>query len=140
MTTKHQQRELWRERWLGSINELTSFELQNQSWLDPANENPHWSFSEFMCCYFDDLAIDDDYEKELRDGYISNDELRIILPWHRALDIYSPPESANNEAILVDPAWQTIVAQGAEMKEQLKSFLNVHERHILYQKIDHRGC
>ncbi len=47
----------WRENWLLCINRLTSFDLQIKMWLDQAGNNPHWSYSEFMSCYIDDLDI-----------------------------------------------------------------------------------
>ena len=72
----------WRKRWLGSINELTSIELQRSSWLDNDNTNPHWSFVEFMCCYFDDLVIDDNYKFELENNWITRTEYQIISEWH----------------------------------------------------------
>jgi|GEM_PF-5637445 hypothetical protein len=56
---------LWIERWLGCINELTSLDFQKISWFNRTHTNPHWSFVEFMCSYFDDLAIDEYYEYQL---------------------------------------------------------------------------
>jgi len=48
MNEKRTQKELWRDRWLSCINELTSIELQRKSWLDKSNTNPHWTFVEFI--------------------------------------------------------------------------------------------
>jgi hypothetical protein len=57
---------------------LTSIDLQKASWLDKENTNPHWSFVEFICCYFDDLALDDNYKSEINEGFVSIEEYNLI--------------------------------------------------------------
>src|SRR5690606_4008924 len=92
----------WRENWLSSINELTSIDLQRNSWLDKTHTNTHWSFVEFMCSYFDDLAIDNSYNYPLKKGWISNQEFEIVREWHELLDKYNSPKNNDydHEAIL----------------------------------------
>ncbi|MBK9732789.1 MAG: hypothetical protein IPO83_16175 [Chitinophagaceae bacterium] len=96
------EKEIWRERWLDCINELTSLNLQKKAWLDKANTNPHWSFVEFCSCYFDDLNIDDNYKYSIDNGWITGQEYEIIKDWHEALNRYNAPNNENHdhEAIL----------------------------------------
>ena len=130
---------LWRERWLSCINELTSLDLQKKSWLDKTNTNPHWSFVEFMNCYFDDLAIDDNYKYQLDKGWVTKKEYEIIKSWHIALDKYNSPKNDNydNEAILNDPKWMEILQIGLAIKNELTKTLNETERQFLNEEIDY---
>ena len=77
MKDREKHKEQWRSRWLSCLNELTSIELQKKSWVDKSNTNPHWSFVEFMCSYFDDLAIDNQYEYPLTENWITKNEFEI---------------------------------------------------------------
>jgi hypothetical protein len=133
------QRELWRNRWLDCINELTSFELQKESWLDKSNSNPHWSFVEVMCCYFDDLGIDNNYEYQLKKNWISENEFEIIKTWHNLLDNYTSPKKDDYdvEAILMDEEWLLILKEGQKAKSELSKLLNEEEIKILNEKIDY---
>jgi len=134
------QKELWRNRWLSCINELTSLELQRKSWLDKSNTNPHWSFVEFMCSYFDDLGIDNNYKDLLNEGRISKKEFEIIQSWHRLLDKYKPPtgDDYDVKAILEDKDWQLIVEEGRKAKLDLVEILSKEENQILMEDIDYR--
>lgn len=130
---------LWRERWLGCINELTSLDLQKKSWLDNTHTNPHWSFVEFMCSYFDDLAIDDNYKYPLDNGLVTRQEYEIIKEWHEALDKYDSPKNVDydNEAILNDPKWIEILQTGINAKNKLVGLLNANERQLLTAEINY---
>ena len=130
---------LWRERWLSCINELTSLDLQKISWLDKTHTNPHWSFVEFMCSYFDDLAIDDNYKFQLDKGWVTKVEFEIIKNWHIALDNYKSPKNDDydNEAILNDPKWLEIFKIGVKMRNELAKTLNETERQFLTEEIDY---
>lgn len=124
---------LWRENWLGCINELTSIELQKKTWLDINQTNPHWSFVEFMCCYFDDLYIDENYKNPLEKGWLTQQEFEIIANWHSALDKYKPLNNDDYDhiGILNDPKWLEIVKVGLLAKRELMVVLNEKERNIL---------
>ncbi|GAA4842227.1 hypothetical protein [Algivirga pacifica] len=132
--------EIWRNRWLSCINELTSLRLQRESWLDKTNSNPHWSFVEFMCSYFDDLGIDNNYAHQLNNDLISNKEFEIIKPWHELLDKYNSPKNDDYdvEKILEDKEWQLIVEKGVKVKIELSNCLNEAENQILNEEIDYR--
>lgn len=128
---------LWRERWLGSINELTSLDLQKISWLNYTN--PHWSFIEFMSCYFDDLSINDNYDYPLDKHLVTRKEYEIIENWHNALSNYNSPKNDDydNEAIVNDPKWMEISQIGLATKNELAKILNKTDRQILTEEIDY---
>ena len=130
---------LWRERWLGCINELTSLDLQRESWFDRTHTNPHWSFVEFMCSYFDDLAIDENYKYQLDNSWITSQEFEIIKDWHESLDKYNSPkkDDYDHEAILNDSKWLEILQSGVAMKSKLAVRLNEKETEILTEKINY---
>ena len=132
-------KKIWRERWLGCINELTSLDLQKKSWLDKTHTNPHWSFVEFMCSYFDDLSIDDNYKYQIDNGWLTDQELEIIKDWHEALDKYNAPKNDDydHEAILKDPKWLDILQSGQIMKSKLASTLNETEKKILTEETNY---
>ena len=139
MRSEVEQKINWRKRWLSSINELTSIELQKSSWLDKSNTNPHWSFTEFMCCYFDDLSLDNNYQDQLKISWISEQEFKLIKEWHIALDKYeSPTDDDDRESILEDKKWLEIVNLGVIAKQELIKYLNIEELNILTEKIDYR--
>ena len=133
------EKDLWRGNWLSRINELTSFDLQKKSWLDKTHTNPHWSFIEFMCCYFDDLAIDNNYQYPLEKGWLTKKEFEIIKEWNEALDKYNSPKNNDydHEAILNDSKWLEILRSGVTMKIKLAERLNEKETEILSEKINY---
>jgi hypothetical protein len=134
-----EQKQLWRNRWLNCINELTSLDLQRKSWLDKSNTNPHWTFVEFMCSYFDDLGFEKNYENEIADGWISESEFESIRIWHKLLDKYDSPSNDDYdvEAILADKEWQMIVEKGKNAKIELSRLLRKEEYDILNEEIDY---
>jgi hypothetical protein len=132
-------KEAWRLRWLDCINELTSLDLQRKSWLDRTHTNPHWSFIEFMCCYFDELVIDDNYKKLLRDVWVTKQEYEIIKDWHQALDKYDSPQNDDydHEAILNDPKWLHILQMGVNVRIKLAEIISETEKPYLTEKINY---
>ncbi len=134
-----EQKQLWRNRWLSCINELTSLDLQRKSWLDKSNTNPHWTFVEFMCCYFDDLGFENNYDNEIADGWISEREFESIKVWHELLGKYDSPtkDDYDVEAILADEEWQMIVEKGRNAKIELSRLLSKEEADILNEEIDY---
>ncbi|KAF5031106.1 hypothetical protein DSECCO2_631170 [anaerobic digester metagenome] len=133
------ERNIWRENWLRCINELTSLDLQKKTWLDKTNTNPHWSFVEFMCCYFDDLAIEDNYKYPLEKGWLTEHEFEIIIDWHEALEKYDAPHNNDygHSAILSDSRWLEILQMGLAMKSKLEAILDENERRILTEDINY---
>ena len=134
------QKELWRNRWFSCINELTSLKLQKQSWFDKRNSNPHWSFVEFVCSYFDDLGIDNNYEYQLNQGWITKTELDSIQTWHELLDKYDSPKNDDYdvEAIITDKNWLMIIEEGEKAKNELSKIISDEEKRILFEEIDYK--
>ena len=130
---KKMDKETWRRNWLFMIKDLTDLEYQKQTWLDPNNTNPYYSFVEFMCSYFDDLEVGDEYEKVLAFDFVSIPEYESIAKWHKLLSVYSTPNNEDNDtkAILQDKKWIEIIALGKESIENLKPKLNSIERSLL---------
>ena len=123
----------WRERWLDSIYELTSLNLQKEKWLNLENTNPHWSFIEFLECYFSDLFLDDNYQDALETKYVSIEEFEILKNWHTKLANYISPnnDDYNHSEILADKNWIEIVEIGNDAKHKLIKIVNPEEENIL---------
>ncbi|MBK9764485.1 MAG: hypothetical protein IPO87_14285 [Flavobacteriales bacterium] len=133
-------RETWRKNWLESIAELTSIDLQRTSWLDTKNQNPHWTFVEFMCGYFDDAINHDEYAKHIDSGMVSATEYAAIQSWHNALrDYKTPTGDDDHKTILEDPKWHVIVELGNSARRQLTLILNDEERSILKNAMIYPG-
>ena len=115
-------RQNWRSQWLASIQQFADIETQRKKWLDPANTNPHWSFIEYMCCYFDDIGLHDGglgYEGWAREGLATRDEIEAVLPFHTLADAYRAPngDDYDDKAVLEDPQWANVV-RAATMAQQ----------------------
>ena len=134
-------KETWRQNWLSSINELTSLDIQTRMWLAPENQNPHWTFIEFMCCYFDDLLVDKGYDVELASGLISYEEFEIIKEWHETIAKYESPNKNDydNSAILNDPKWQDILRLGKIAKARLSKIIDGKESQFLSDTKDNQS-
>jgi hypothetical protein len=106
---------LWRVRWKSSIEELTSLDHQRKSWLDAEKPSVHYTYVEFMCCYFDDLLCGLSYNQFVENGYVSEQEKYVLFEWHISLDGYNSPRNNDYDdaAILNDPEWIRIAALGA---------------------------
>ena len=126
-------KEIWRKQWLLAISELTNYDLQRKTWLDLTNFNPHFSFAEFMCYYFDDLLADITFTDYIQMGWISPTEYDILKEWHDKLAAYQSPnnQDSNNEAVLNDPKWQAIVKEGETARLNLLTVLDKEESDAL---------
>ena len=135
-------RERWRLNWLQCIQEISDLKQQKAMWLDPKNTNPHWSFSEYMCSYFDDCWLNDDdggYDRKVEDGWVNNEEIAAVAPFHNLFKVYQPPNNAHHDdkAILNDPAWLKIVSLALDAQQLLKNLVsNDQELHSLIQWAD----
>jgi hypothetical protein len=117
----------WRLQWLSSIEEFTNIEIQRQAWLNASNANPHYSYVEYRCCYFDDLGLsrDQGYATCLANGLVSEDEVKAVLGFHQALSNYMPPpgEGFEGQRILADPFWEAVVEAAKASREELLRIL-----------------
>ena len=131
-------RQNWRNQLLSSISELTCLKTQEKEWLNNKNTNPHWSFVEFNCSYFDDILAGLDYQVYLDKGYLNKSEFDCIKDWHNELDAYSSPNNDDHDhlAILKDPKWLSIVKLGKESKNKLLNIVeNIKEKELLNEKV-----
>ena len=119
MTENEKLRPNWRRNWLGSIQEFADLDTQQRLWLDPNISNPHYTWVEYICCYFDGLAVFDDpaalgdgYAVAREQGLITADEAAAVEPFHAILNAYEAPgkDDYDHQAILADPKWREVVA------------------------------
>ena len=126
----------WRSNWLASIQEFADIETQRRLWLDPANSNPHYSFVEYLCCYFDDLVLaDEGYRGVLAEGLISSEEVAAVSNFHEIADAYnSPTDDYDHAAILDDPNWKAVVEAAQQARATLLTLIDdPRERSLLTQ-------
>jgi hypothetical protein len=126
----------WRANWLSSIQEFADDETQRLLWLDTANTNPHFSFVEYLSCYFDGLCLSDyGYEWAIKQSFVSEQEAEAVAAFHEIADAYrSPTDDYDHQAILADPKWQDVVATAKQAQAKLLSLLkDTHERGLLME-------
>jgi len=123
-------KEIWRQRWLESINKLTSYALQKNSWTTFPDKNYHRSFVDFVNCYFEDVLFGFDYQFYIGAKYITPKEYEIIIDWHNELNNYVPPNGNDfdNLAIFSDKKWLSILFKGLYAKQKLLSAIPESEK------------
>ncbi len=121
-----EQRHGWRTGWLSSIQEFADSETQSRMWLDPTNTNPHWSFVEVNCCYFDRLYLSvGGYDWALGRGFICEEEVEAVAEFHKIAGIYrSPTDDYDHKAILEDTGWKNVVFAAKKAQLALSKLLN----------------
>lgn len=129
-------RRSFRLEWLRSIYEISDIELQRCSWLDRDNGGTHWSFFEFVQCYFDcfGAARHRGYDWALGQACVTGPEVAAVIQLHRTLEQYAPPgdDCDAHEAILADPHWAAIVSEAQRARQRLLALLkDSDERRIL---------
>jgi hypothetical protein len=99
--------QILRTEWLSHLSDLADIELQRRTWLDPNNRNPHWSYIEFVCSYPGTRQLYDAQAK----GWLAPHEAHVLLDFRRILVAHKSPtrNDYDNEAVLNDPAWQSVV-------------------------------
>jgi hypothetical protein len=130
MTTQTASAELranWRADWLSSIQELADLEMQRATWLNPHNDNLHYSFVEYVGVYFDDLllgAANGGYAARIAEGLLSDEEAAAASTLHALLDRYEAPiDDYDHRAILEDPAWHRVVGAAREAQASLSTIV-----------------
>lgn len=117
----------WRANWLSSIQELADLEMQRATWLNPHNDNPHYSFVEYVEVYFDDLLFGDasgGYAAAIAEGLLSEEEAAAASTLHALLDRYkAPTDDYDHRAILEDPAWHRVVGAARETQASLSTII-----------------
>ena len=100
--------------------------------VDFENTNPHWSFIEFISCYFDDLVISENYEDEIKTGVVTKEEYETVKEWHNLIAEYKAPnnDNYNHEKILEDKIWVEILKIGEKAKRDLSGIINKMEKEM----------
>lgn len=127
-----------------SIQEFSDLKTQRRLWLDPNASNPHYTFVEYMCCYFDGLAFFDDptslsqhYTVAREQGLVNADEAAAAEPFHAILATYAAPgnDDYDHQAILADPKWGEVVAAAKSAQSALLPLIrDAGERRELMEK------
>lgn len=126
-------RENWRRSWFGCLKHFADLQSQKEHWLDPDDKNPHWSFVEIICEYFDDCSLSSGYEDFVASGVVSEAERDLIQPWHDLLESYKHPtgDDYDYEAVLNDPAWNQLCLGADHIRRELLAIVGPHERAFL---------
>ena len=126
MSDNFELRRNWRTNWLSSIQEFADEETQRRSWLDETNTNPHHSFVEYLCSYFDDLGLSDGgYEWAVNEGLLSEREVAAVGSFHKVADAYkSSTGDYDHQAILDDPNWRAVVAAAKRAQVELLNLID----------------
>lgn len=119
-------RSAWRQNWLGSLQELADFNLQKRAWLNPNNTNPHYSYVEYVACYFDDLrlASRDSYSGVVDEGLLTPAEASAAAEFHARFDAYVDLRHSDPEVILADPKWLEVVEAARAAQARLLVLLD----------------
>ena len=98
-----------RTQWFSALKEIADLELQRTTWLDAENQNPHWSYIEFVCCYPDR----DQIQTGESEGWLSPTEAGILLDFGKTLLAYNAPggKDYDHRSILDDIEWQTVTSK-----------------------------
>ncbi len=108
-------RDGWRREWLYCLGRFADLPAQQAQWLDPQEANPHHTFVELLCSYFDDLlGGEPDYSMVLAEGLVTPPEAEAVAHFHDCVsDYHSPAGDYDHRAILQDPAWHAVVDAAA---------------------------
>lgn len=119
-------RSAWRRRWLESIQEIADFDIQKQTWLNPDNSNPHFSYVEYVASYFDDLVLAsaDSYPERVREGLLNQEETLVVADFHARFDVYVESGRWDPQAVLNVPAWLAVVAAARLAQARLLALLD----------------
>jgi hypothetical protein len=110
-----------REMWFNLLVEFSSIDVQKFLWF--GNEKGLISdHGELICGYFDDFLNSDYYDKVIKEGFVTEEEYKIIEPFHQALLDYKEP-SDSEEDIINDKNWIDITHLANECFSKLKSGL-----------------
>ncbi|MEO0412767.1 MAG: hypothetical protein AAF221_13105 [Pseudomonadota bacterium] len=131
MTSDEEIRYYWRLRWLSSIQAFCDTEVQAKCWLNPEERNPHYSFIECMCCYFDDafMSEEDVFERRVARQHMTNEEVDAVAQFHSMAEAYQSPNNDDYDvrAILSDHKWHEVVKAAQNVAQKLLKLLKTPE-------------
>ena len=115
-----------RERWLEALFEFAHLEYQRRLWIEADYPGYVGDSGEAFCQYFNDLDLENGYDKFLKNGFVSQLEVDIVSDFHHQLDCYiSRPEkqSLADKKILKDIEWLNLTEIAKTNWEKLKSII-----------------
>jgi hypothetical protein len=125
MTQNNELRRNWRINWLRSVQEVADRATQKRMWLDKENTNPHFSFVEYLCCYFNGLGLEDGYQRAVSGGLLTSGEAKAVAAFHSIFNAYCPPNGDyDHEAILADPKWNDVVLGAQQAQAALLDIID----------------
>jgi hypothetical protein len=126
MNNQAELRRVLRQNWLNCLRDFADQDVQLRTWLDPENRNPHWSYVEFMCCYFHDTLAGGGYGRAIAEGLVTDREAATVASLHHLLESYKPPggNQYNHEKILRDKAWNEIIDEAKRSLGNLAALLD----------------
>jgi hypothetical protein len=103
------------------------------TWLDPEMQNPHFTYVEFVECFYDigagdwrvleRAAPDAPFSWLLGAGRINEAEHNLLWRVHLALSADEQPDDYDHEAILSSPSWLEVVRVASEAVALLRCAL-----------------
>jgi len=110
-TEKSLLRRSWRTGWIECLHGFASADFQRRVWVEGSIEDCVSSYVECMCCYFDDLALDDGYQPRLTEGLVSEKEVAILSAFHERAgrEDVNALDDLSDEEILEHRAWREVV-------------------------------
>ena len=131
----------WRLYWIHCIFEFSNTRLQEMSWIQgeeaawPDGEVWSSSFDECISAYFDNLALDDAYEKALIWANVSQKEVDNAKDFHTLAVFYMEP-SADPLDILKDEEWLEVVESAKVFWKYLKESVTSKREIDLMKKLE----
>jgi len=131
----------WRLYWINCIFEFSNLRLQKMSWIEGSegkwSDAEIWqsSYDECISAYFDNLALDDAYEKALKWGNVSTEEVNEAKEFHQLAAFYMEPNE-NPQDILNDEEWIEVVASAKGFWEYLKKSVTSQREIDLIKKLE----
>ena len=118
---------IWLFQTLAALGDL---EFQRATWLDPEMQNPHFTYVEFVECFYDTgagdwrvlqkTAPDAPFSWLFGAGRINEAERELLWGVHLALSADEQPDDYDHAAILSSPTWLEVVRVASNAVAQLK--------------------
>lgn len=131
----------WRFRWLGELFLFAHIEYQKALWIDQSIPNEIGWFSEDVCKYFDDLSLDDDYDYQIKNKIITQQELDIIFEFHKIFKEYIELTNISgsyfdDDKVIDDENWLKVVEVGKTSWHNLKKVITNQEELLHMQRLE----
>jgi hypothetical protein len=116
-----------------SLASLADIEFQKATWLDPEMQNPHFTYVEFVECFYDacsgDWRVSDKnapsapFASIFAASRIDEAERDLLWDVHLALRADVHPDDYDHPSILSSESWARVVGAAERAVQQLRSSL-----------------